>query len=53
MKRVFKVKKNFSLVSQVLSFRHTSQTSKNVADTTFNFLMFSGGIDKQHWAVMG
>ena len=27
--------KTFSLVSQVLSFRHTKQTSKNVADTTF------------------
>ena len=25
-----------SLVSQVLSYRHTKQTSKNVADTTFN-----------------
>ena len=25
----------FFLVSQVLSFRHTKQTSKNVADTTF------------------
>ena len=27
----------FFLVSQVLSFRHTKQTSKNVAGTTFNF----------------
>ena len=27
--------KTFFLVSQVLSFRHTKQTSKNVADTTF------------------
>ena len=26
----------FFLVSHVLSFRHTKQTSKNVADTTFN-----------------
>ena len=35
-KRVFEVKqKTFFLVSQVLSFRHTKQTSKNVADTTF------------------
>ena len=36
MKRAFRVKlKTFYLVSQVLSFRHTKQTSKNVADTTF------------------
>ena len=35
-KRVFEVKqKTFFLVSQVLSFRHTKQTSKNVVDTTF------------------
>ena len=27
--------KTFFLVSQVLSFTHTKQTSKNVADTTF------------------
>ena len=27
--------KTFLLVSQVVSFRHTKQTSKNVADTTF------------------
>ena len=27
--------KAFFLLSQVLSFRHTKQTSKNVADTTF------------------
>ena len=27
--------KNIFLVSQELSFRHTTQTSKNVADTTF------------------
>ena len=26
---------NFFLVSQVLSFRHKKQNSKNVADTTF------------------
>ena len=38
MKRAFEVKeKTFSLVSQVLSFRHIKQTSKNVADTTFNY----------------
>ena len=30
--------KAFFLVSQVLSFRHTKQTSKNVADTTFKYL---------------
>ena len=37
MKRAFEVKlKTFSLASQVLSFRLTKQTSKNVADTTFN-----------------
>ena len=36
MKRAFEVKQTFFLVSQVLSFRHTKQTSKNVADTTFN-----------------
>ena len=36
MKRAFKVKeKTFFLVSQVLSFRHKKQTSKNVAETTF------------------
>ena len=27
--------KTFFLVSQVLPFRHTKETSKNVADTTF------------------
>ena len=27
--------KSIFIVSQVLSFRHTKQTSKNVADTTF------------------
>ena len=37
-KRAFEVKqKTFFLVSQVLSFTHTKQTSKNVADTTFKF----------------
>ena len=42
MKRAFEVKqKTFSVVSQVLSFRHTKQTSKNVADTTFNWLKFA------------
>ena len=30
-------KKFFFLVSQVLSLRHTKQTSKNVADTTFKY----------------
>ena len=35
-KRVFKVKwKIFFLVSQILSFKHTKQISKNLADTTF------------------
>ena len=29
--------KTFLLVSQVFSFRHAKQTSKNVADTTFNY----------------
>ena len=29
--------KTFLLVSQVFSFRHTKQTSKNVADTTFDY----------------
>ena len=28
--------KAFFLILQVLSFRHTKQSSKNVADTTFN-----------------
>ena len=28
------IKKSFSLVSQVVSFRHTNRTSKNLADTT-------------------
>ena len=36
MKRAFEIKKTFFLVSQVLSFGHKKQTSKNVADTTFN-----------------
>ena len=37
MKRAFEVKeKTFFFVSQVLSFRLEKQTSKNVADTTFN-----------------
>ena len=30
--------KLFFLVSKVLSFRHTKQTSKNAADTTFNLI---------------
>ena len=38
-KRAFEVKqKTFVLTSQVLSFRHKKQTSKNVADTTFKTL---------------
>ena len=37
--------KTFLLVSQVLSFRHKKQTSKNVADTTFNIEKSSGIID--------
>ena len=38
-KRAFEVKKKtFFLVSLVISFRHTNQTSKNVADTTFKKL---------------
>ena len=39
MKRAFEVKKKkttFAPVSQVLSFRHKNQTSKNIAGTTFN-----------------
>ena len=36
MKGALEVKdKTFSLVSQVLSFRNTKQTSKNVADRSF------------------
>ena len=35
-KIAFKVKwKNFLLASQVFSFRHTKQNSKNVLDATF------------------
>ena len=33
--------KIFFVASQVLSFRHVKQTSKNVADTTFNMLVTS------------
>ena len=41
-KRAFKVKlKTFLLVSQVPSFRHTKQTSKNVAGTTFKWVDFT------------
>ena len=37
MSRAFEVKqKTFFLVSEVLSHRLTKQTSKKVADTTFN-----------------
>ena len=40
MKRAFKVKqKTLFLVSQVLYFRHTKQTSKNVANTTFKAII--------------
>ena len=39
-KKAFEVKeKTLFLVSQVLSFGHTKQTSKNVADTTFKLLL--------------
>ena len=30
--------KTFFLASQILSFRHTKQTSKNVSDTTFKYI---------------
>ena len=30
--------KNICLVSQALSFRHTKQRSKNIGDTTFNYI---------------
>ena len=33
--------KTFFLVSQVFSFRHTKQTNRNVADTTFKAFLFS------------
>ena len=33
--RSFRSEKTFFLVSKVLPFRHTKQTSKNVVDTTF------------------
>ena len=38
MRRAFEVKQNKLSVSQVLSFRHKKQTSKNVTDTTFKIL---------------
>ena len=39
-------KKHFFLVSQVLSVRHTNQTSKNVADTIFmTFLTILGATE--------
>ena len=39
MKRAFKVKqKTFFLVSQLLSFRHTKETSKNVAESATYFI---------------
>ena len=39
-KRAFEVKqKTFFLVSKMLSFRYTKQSSKNVADTTFKWIM--------------
>ena len=41
MTRAFEVKqKTFFQVSQVLSFRFEKQTSKNVADTTFNNISY-------------
>ena len=40
MKSAFEVKeKAFFLVSQAFSFRHTKQTNKNVADTTFKAII--------------
>ena len=39
-------KKTFFLVSQVLSFRHKKQTSKNVADTTFNIKIYQSNLKK-------
>ena len=40
MKRAFKVKKkNIFVVLQVLSFRLTKQTSKNVADTILKYFL--------------
>ena len=43
------IKSIFFLVSQVLSFRHTKRTSKNVADTTFkcgnNQFSWDSGVD--------
>ena len=42
MKKAFEVKqKTFFLVTRVLSFRYTRQTSKIVADTTFKYSYFS------------
>ena len=41
MTRAFEVKqKTFFQVSQVLSFGFEKQTSKNVADTTFNNIIY-------------
>ena len=37
-KKSFGSEINIFLVSQVLSFRYTKQTSKNVADTTFKVI---------------
>ena len=49
MKRAFKVKlKTFFLVSQVPSLRLTKQTSKNVADTTFNLINQQPDTDKTY-----
>ena len=36
----------FFLVSQVLSFRHAKQISKNVADTTFKDNIWAAGLAK-------
>ena len=42
MKRIFEKKqKTFFLVSKVLSFRYTKQTSKNVEGITFKTFLFS------------
>ena len=38
--------KTFLLVSQVLSFRHTKETSKNVADTTFEDFPIKNNLHK-------
>ena len=40
--------KNILLVSQVLSFKHKKQTSKNVVDTTFKVWLF-----QETWNLIG